>query len=31
MAVLENKLEDKKIEDKNYIFYKIETSVETNF
>jgi AMMECR1 domain-containing protein len=31
IPVLRNKLEDKKIEDKNYIFYKIETTSETNF
>ena len=31
LPVLWNKLKDKKIEDKNYIFYKIETTVETNF
>lgn len=31
IPVLGNKLSDKKIEDKNYIFYKIETQVETNY
>ncbi len=31
IPVISQKLEDKKIEDKNYIFYKIETTVETNF
>lgn len=31
IPVLLNKLEDKKIEDKNYILYKIETTIETNF
>ena len=31
LPVLENKLADKKLDDKNYIFYKIETQVETNF
>lgn len=31
LPVLWNKLWDQKIEDKNYIFYKIETEVETNF
>ncbi len=31
IPVISQKLKDKKIEDKNYIFYKIETTVETNF
>jgi len=31
IPVLEKKLQDAKILDKNYIFYKIQTQVETNF
>jgi AMMECR1 domain-containing protein len=31
IPVLENKLEDKNINDKNYIFYSMQTQVETNY